>query len=159
MDSEFFAGIADDSTATNEALLIVILVSFAAALGFGGIGQPANQLIGAIVRIVPFGLAIWTIWATAAYFVGTRVFGGTGNFWSTMRCTGFAFSPGVVLIFAAIPVLGVALVYALLGLMIATGVVAIRNALNLRILQAAATNLLSGVFIMGILFTFFRQAA
>ncbi len=157
LDSEFFAGIADDSTATNEALLVVILVSFAAALGFGGIGQPPNQLIGVIVRIIPIGLAIWTIWATSAYFVGTRIFGATGNFWSTMRCTGFAFSPGVLLIFTSVPGLGVSLVYALLGLMLATGVVSIRIALNLRIPQTVATNLLSAIFIMGILLIFVRQ--
>jgi hypothetical protein len=151
LDSEFYAGIAGDSTATNEALLVVILTSFAATFGFVGFGQPSNVLIGGIVRIVPLGLAIWTIWSVSAYFVGTRLFGASGNIRSTMRCTGFAFSPGVLLIFAALPVLGVALFFASLGLMLAAGVLAIRNALNLRTAQAAGVNIMCGVFVMGIL--------
>lgn len=148
LKAEVYARVAQDPSATIQALLVVMSVCFAATVGFGGWSQPSNFLS------IPLGLTLWTIWSACAHLLGTRWFGGSGTFWATMRSTGFAFSPGVLWIFARLPGLGVVIVYASLGLMLAAGVLAVRNSLGLRLSHGIAINTLIGLLIIAILLSF-----
>ena len=151
LEGEMYARVAQDPSATIQALLVVISVCFAATVGLGGWNQPSSFLS------IPLGLTLWTIWSACAHLLGTRWFGGSGTFWATMRSTGFAFSPGVLWIFAMLPRLGVVIVYASIGLMLAAGVLAVRNALGLRLSHGIAINTLTGLLIIVILLSLNRQ--
>lgn len=149
LESAFYAEIADDGSATNEALLVVIL--YGLANGLGQLGQPSGELINGLVRGLLIGLSSWVLWSAIAYFVATRVFKAKGNFGAVLRCAGFAFSPGVLLIFLFVPVIGVAIFLAAYGLMLVAGVYAMRNALNIRTAEAVSTNVISGVGVLVII--------
>jgi|SRR5579859_416575 len=95
-----------DLTATNQALLVVVLVAVANGIGAGIAGAGSGRLVGALVGGVLTGLIGWAVWSYVVYFVGTRFFGGTATYGELLRTLGFAESPGVLSIFSFIPVLG-----------------------------------------------------
>lgn len=99
-----------DLTATNQALLVVVLVAVAsglgAAIGASIAGTSAGGLIGRLVSGLLTALIGWAVWSYVVYFVGTRFFGGTATYGELLRTLGFAESPSVLLIFSFIPVLG-----------------------------------------------------
>jgi hypothetical protein len=73
----------------------------------------------------------WLVWSYVMYFVGTRVFHGTATYGELLRTLGFASSPGVLNILRFIPVLG-GLISLIVGIWrIATGFIAVREALDL----------------------------
>jgi hypothetical protein len=99
-----------DLTATNQALLVVVMVAIAsglgAAIGAGLGGATAGVLVGRLISGLLSALIGWAVWSYVVYFVGTRFFGGTATYGELLRTLGFAESPSVLLIFSFIPVLG-----------------------------------------------------
>src|SRR6267378_4678981 len=98
-----------DITATNQALLVVVIVAVA-----NGVGQAIGAtiegnsaaLVGRLVGGILNGLIGWAVWSYVVYFVGTRFFGGTATYGELLRTLGFAQSPGVLLVLRFVPVLG-----------------------------------------------------
>jgi hypothetical protein len=124
-----------DITATNQALLVVVVAAVASGIGaaLGGVvtGTSAGGLIGLLIVGVLRALLGWAVWSYVVYFVGTRFFGGTATYGELLRTLGFAQAPSVLLVFRFVPVLG-----GLLGLVVAiwvlvTGFVATRQALDI----------------------------
>src|SRR5579859_6201481 len=114
-----------DLTATNQALLVVVLVAVANGIGAGIAGAGSGRLVGALVGGVLTGLIGWAVWSYVVYFVGTRFFGGTATYGELLRTLGFAESPGVLYILGVIPVVGgivaiVAFIWTLVTSFIAT---------------------------------------
>ncbi|HLZ26017.1 MAG TPA: Yip1 family protein [Chloroflexota bacterium] len=110
-----------DLTATNQALLVVVIVAVASGIG----GAVAGGIIGGLVRGLLTALIGWAVWSYALYFVGTRFFGGTATYGEMLRTLGFAQSPGVLYILGVIPVVGgivaiVAFIWTLVTSFIAT---------------------------------------
>src|SRR5712691_9727400 len=99
-----------DITATNQALLVVVLAAVASGIGaaLGGVvgGTNAGGLVGLLVFGILRALIGWAVWSYVVYFVGTRFFGGTATYGELLRTLGFAESPSVLLILSFIPVLG-----------------------------------------------------
>jgi hypothetical protein len=99
-----------DLTATNQALLVVVMVAVASGVGgtigasLGGVS--AGGLIGRLIAGLLTALIGWAVWSYVVYFVGTRFFGGTATYGELLRTLGFAESPSVLLILSFIPVLG-----------------------------------------------------
>jgi hypothetical protein len=100
-----------DVTATNQALLVVVLGSVASGIGAAigaamatgpAAGNPGGSLIGGVIS----ALIGWAVWSYVVYFVGTRFFGGTATYGELLRTLGFAESPNVLLVLGFIPVLG-----------------------------------------------------
>ncbi len=124
---------------TQEAILVVVVVTLANLLG---------RLIQALFTPASFGGAIITgvwaligffIWAWIAYFVGTRLFGGTADYGELIRTLGYAYTPNILGVFAFIPCLG-----AIVGLIgsiwaLVAMVVAIRQALDFDTTRAIFT--------------------
>jgi hypothetical protein len=126
-----FEEVENDNNATTQAMLVVVIVSIAAAIGgllaFGG--NPITGLIFGVLR----GLLGWALWALVTYLVGTTIFNtpNTHANWGQMaRGTGFAQTPGVLQIFAFITFLGglIALVASIWQLV--AMVIAVRQALD-----------------------------
>jgi hypothetical protein len=118
-----------DTTATSQALTVVVIVAVASAIGqalaatIGG--QAAGTLVGRLIGGLLNALIGWAIWSYVIYFVGTRFFGGTATYGELLRTIGFAETPLILLVLGFIPILGgiiglVAFVWWLIASFIAT---------------------------------------
>ncbi len=113
-----------DQDATPQAAAVVAMVAVASAIGGLGTGAP-GALRGALASLVG-----WLAWAGITWLIGTKVFGGTATWGELLRTLGFANTPGLLLVFGIIPILGwpIVAVAALWGLV--TGFIAVRQALD-----------------------------
>jgi hypothetical protein len=134
LETSLYNEVEADTTATTQALTVVVITALAggigAALGQALGGRPAGVAGGLIGGIVAELLG-WLVWSYVMYFVGTRAFHGTATYGELLRTLGFANSPGVLLIFRFVPVLG-----GLIGLVVGiwriiAGFIAVREALDL----------------------------
>lgn len=149
LDKTFYEEVEHDVTYDRDALGVVLLVSLIGALGgflgslFGGGGVVAS-ILGLIVGLL-LAVAGYYLWAYVAYFIGTRLFKGTGDFGEVRRALGFAYAPQALNILAFIPCVGW-----LIGIVawlwsIATGFVAIRQSLDQDDTNAALTIIVSAI--------------
>jgi len=80
--------------------------------------------------------------AAVTYVIGAKLLGGVATWGELLRTIGFAQSPGVLMIFGIIPILGgIVRVVVLIWLLIA-GIIAIRQALDFSTGKAVVTALL-----------------
>jgi hypothetical protein len=136
LDVATYEEVEHDTTATGQAAVVVALAAVAAAIGSIFRGGPG--LIGALVAY----LVGWLLWSGITYFVGTRVFNGTATWGELLRTLGFAQAPGLLLAVAFIPLLGW-VVRLIVGIwLLATGLVAIRQALDISTGKAIGTAVL-----------------
>jgi hypothetical protein len=131
-----------DTSATTQALTVVVLAAVAGGVGaaIGGAlsGRPAG-IAGGLIGGVLTELIGWAVWSYVMYFVGTRAFHGTASYGELLRTLGFAYSPGVLLIFRFIPLLGGLLVLVVGIWRIIAGFIAVREALDLDSSHTLAT--------------------
>ena len=124
-----------DLTATNQALLVVVIVAVATGIGqalAASTGGPATRgVVGPIIGGVLSALIGWGVWSYVVYFVGTRFMGGTATYGEMLRTLGFAETPSVLLIFSFIPVLGGLISLVALVWRIVAGFIATRQALDI----------------------------
>jgi hypothetical protein len=122
-----------DETATSQAAIVVVIVAVARAIGSweGGLGAIIGGAISAILG--------WLLWSAITYFIGTRLFHGTATWGELLRTIGFAQAPGVLLILAAIPLVGWLVRFAVFVWILIAGIVAIRQALDFDTGRAVAT--------------------
>ncbi len=135
LDVPTYEAVEHDTTATGQAAVVVALAAAASAIGNAFRGSPGlfSALVGFLVG--------WVIWSGITYFVGTRFFGGTATWGELLRTLGFAQAPGVLLVAAIVPLLGW-LVNVVVGVwLLATGLVAIRQALDIDTGKAVLTAL------------------
>ena len=134
-----------DVTATRPALLVVVMASIAAGIGTGiagGMQGGAERLLlylvgGAIAAVVG-----WLLLALLTYWIGTTLFRGpktSATYGELLRTIGFAASPGVLRIFAFIPILGGIIAFVVSIWMLITTVVAVRQALDFTTGRAIGT--------------------
>jgi len=133
LDVDFYEKVEADTSLTQEALIVVVLVSVAGGIGsfLAGIfsGSIGSALLGLILSVV-LGVISYYIWAYVTYFVGTELFEGTADVGELLRTLGYASGPRVLSILTFIPCLGplAGLVGAIWALV--AGVVAVRQALD-----------------------------
>jgi hypothetical protein len=131
-----------DLTATSQALTVVVLTAAASGLGYAlgaVLGGRPERLVGGLIGGVVVELLGWAVWSFIMYFVGTRFFQGTATYGELLRTLGFAYSPGVLLIFRFFPVLGGLLSFVVSIWRIITGFIAVREALDIESGKAVAT--------------------
>ena len=128
LDVAIYEEVEADTSATRQAMVVVVLVALATGIGTLGSGGP----VGLVVGIVP-GLGLWGLWAWITYFVGTTLLKTAeteANWGQLARTLAFAQSPGVLKVFGFIPVLG-PLVFAIASIwQLVAMVIAIRQALD-----------------------------
>jgi hypothetical protein len=127
-----------DDTATSQAAMVVALVAVAQAIGgFGGGGL----IMGPIAALMG-----WLIWAGVTYVIGDKIFDGTATWGELLRTIGFAQAPGVLVVFAILP-LGIGLlVRGVVGIwMLIAGIIAIRQALDFSTGKAILTAVLGWI--------------
>jgi hypothetical protein len=147
-----YEAIEHDEDATIQAFVVVVLVAIASGLGLLFV-DGISGFFGGIARAI----FSWIIFAMVAYVVGTKLIPDTNTRSSVdelMRTTGFAQTPGLLGIFAFIPILGIPIALVVFVWSIVAVVVALRQALDTTTGRAIGIALLSlvGIFIVSFFF-------
>ncbi len=128
LDAAIYEEVEADSGAMGQAMAVVCLAAVAAAIGtigHGGARGPVVGLLGALLG--------WFVWALLTWFIGTKILPEAQTEASPgqlLRTTGFSASPGVFRVFGFIPILGGLIWFAASFWMLASMVVAVRQALD-----------------------------
>ena len=160
LEADLYEEVEADRTASNDALIVVIIVAvcngIGAALGLliaGAAGRAPGALIGEIVGAV----VGWLIWSYLTYFIGTRLFHGRATPGEMLRTIGFSHSPGVLNILGFIPFLGPLIRLVVAFWLLVAGVVAVRQALDFDTGKAILTTVIGWLvpviilFVLGVL--------
>lgn len=136
IDVETYEEVEADRGATGQAAAVVAMVAVAQAIGSssGGLFNIVGAALGTLVG--------WLVWAGITYLIGDKLFKGTATWGELLRTLGFAQSPGVLAVFAIVPVLGWFVSIALFFWILVAGVVAVRQALDFGTGKAVATVIL-----------------
>jgi hypothetical protein len=128
LDAAIYEEVEADTTATGQALLVVVLSSVAAGLSFVTINGVTGVIWGTLAAIVG-----WIVWAGITYLVGTKMLPEPqtkADMGQLLRTIGFAMSPGILRIFGIIPVIGFLVNLVVMFWLLAAVVVAVRQALD-----------------------------
>lgn len=145
LDIATYEEVEHDENATLQALVVVIIVAVASGLGLLFV-DGVSGLFGGIGRAI----FSWIIFAMVAYVVGTKLIPDPRTRTSIdelMRTTGFAQAPGILNIFAFIPILGIAVALGVWIWTVVAVIVALRQALDTTTARAIGIALLSLVVI------------
>jgi hypothetical protein len=130
LDTRLYEEVEADEGATGQAMAVVVLSSLAAGIGFAfSTDFPlARAVYGLLLAL--FG---WILWAGLTYVLGAKLFPTPqteANIWQLLRTIGFASAPGLLRLFAWVPVFG-AVIAALASVwMLLAMVIAVRQALD-----------------------------
>ncbi len=117
-----------DRGATGQAALIVVLASLAAGIGALGGGTIGFLLLNAVAALLG-----WLIWAAIIWAVGTKLLPEAqteADVGQLLRTLGFAATPGLLRVFGIIPVIGGIIWFIASIWMLATTIIAVRQALD-----------------------------
>lgn len=124
LDVNVYEAVEADRSATGQAAAVVAMVAVAQAIGSAGEG--ATGIIGGLVA----ALLGWLVWSGMTYLIGDKLLGGTATWGELLRTIGFAQSPGVLTVFALVPVIGGFIRFAIAVWILIAGIIAIRQALD-----------------------------
>jgi hypothetical protein len=143
LDRGLYKEVEADTTATRQALTVVVIVALASGISFGIAnatrGGGAGNIAGSLIFGVAGALIGWAVQSAFIYWVGTRLFRGTATDGEVLRTLGFAQSPGVLYLFSFVPVIGGLIAVVAFLWTLACDFVAIREALELDIGRTIAT--------------------
>ena len=156
LDINMFEEVEADTSATNQALLIVALVALATGIASLGTTGPIGLFVGVVLAI-----AGWALWAWIVHLIGTKIMPShsTHADWGQLaRTLGFAQSPGIFKVLGLVPVIG-NIIFAVASIwMLVAMVVAVRQALDYTSTWRAIAVVLIGfipyVLLMSIAFAF-----
>lgn len=158
MDAATYEAIEADPGALRQA--VVVVAGFGAAAGIGLAGSTPSA--GSIAMATAAALAGWLSWAAIVYHIGVRVMPESGTRSDTAeiaRTIGFSAAPGLLLVLLAVPV-GRPVAFTVISLwMLATMVVAVRQALDFTHLSRAVAVCVAGwaiaaLFVLALGFAF-----
>lgn len=128
LDPATYEEVEADTTATGQAAVVVLLSAIAAGIGaYGEAGLPG------LVAMSLTSLLSWYAWAAVTYVVGVRFLPGPrtdADIGQLLRTTGFSAAPGCLQVLGLVPGIGRLVVTATGFWMLASMVVAVRQALD-----------------------------
>ena len=130
LDVHLFEEVEADSSATRQALSVVVLAAL--AIGIASLALGTTGLIGLFFGVVT-AIAGWALWAWILYLIGTKILPSpeTHADWGQLaRTVGFAQSPGVFRVFGVLPVVGGIIFLVVSVWMLVAMVIAVRQALD-----------------------------
>ena len=130
LDVEFYESVEADKSLTRQAMMTVALVAIVQGFVVAGITAPialAQGVLGSIIR--------WFVWAFFIAFVGTKILPEPeteSNTGELLRTLGFAYAPGLLVVFKLIPlqVIGFFIDPLVVILQLSAMTVAVRQALD-----------------------------
>jgi hypothetical protein len=129
LEAATYEDVEADPSASAQALAIVLGFAAAAAIGFAG---PAPE-VGAMLAAALASLAGWLSWAAIVAGLGAHVFPEPqtrADVGELTRTLGFSATPGLFLVLLAVPVARPATFAVVSVWMLATMIVAVRQALD-----------------------------
>jgi hypothetical protein len=143
LDWAVFREIAVDESATMEAGIIVVVVSFLSAIGTGIASE--GFFLAFILSWLLSVFVGWIGWAIITYFVGTMMFQGKTDIPEMMRVLGYASAPKLLGVFGFIPCVG--WIFSLAGwiLSLIAGILAVREAMEFDTANAIVTVVISRI--------------
>src|ERR1051325_4745833 len=144
-----FEEIEADHHANGQAFAVVLLASVAAGLG-GGLGGGAigmvRETVGAVVG--------WVMWAGVTYVLGARLMPEPDtrtDMGELLRVIGYSYAPSFFALFAGVPFVGYGIRMAVDFWLLATTVLAVRQALDYKsTLRAFPVVLIAWLFFVAI---------
>ena len=158
LSSSLYEEVEADTGATGQALLAVVLVSLASGVG-SGINALVDEGAGSLLFGLFFGLATaivgWLLWALFVYVLGVSILKGphTASSWGeVLRTMGFANAPGLLRVFAFIPVAGGIITVVASVWTLVAAVIAVRQALDFSTARAIVTAIVGWLAYMFLVF-------
>ncbi|HEU4689262.1 MAG TPA: YIP1 family protein [Vicinamibacterales bacterium] len=149
LDSRTFEDIEADTTATAQALLVVVAGSLAAGLGAG-----VRLGFAGLLRETLGGLIGWVMWAAVTWVIGAKLLPEPQtrtNMGELLRVIGYAYAPNLFAFFAFLPALDIIVGTAVAFWLLAATIVAVRQALDyVSTLRAAAVVFIGWLIFVGI---------
>jgi hypothetical protein len=130
LDAGTYEQVEADRRATWQAVLVVLLSSFAAG---AGVRLQLWAGVEGFIRVSLISLVAWIAWAVLIVQIGTRILPQRetrSDSFEMMRTIGFAASPGLLQVFGMIPGVRLPVFVITLAWMFAAMVVAVRHALD-----------------------------
>ena len=146
LDVATYEEVEHDNEATGQAAVVVIIVAVCSAIGAVWRGGPS------IIMAPVSAILGWLLWSAITYVIGDKLLGGTATWGELLRTIGFAQSPGVLMIFGIIPILGGAVRIIVAIWLLIAGIVAIRQALDFSTGKAVVTALLGWLSLIALAF-------
>jgi hypothetical protein len=140
LEADLYEEVEAEHRSIGQAFLVVLLATAAGGLGSALGGHGVRHI--AIDVMEPF--VLWLAGSVFSYMVGATFLRGpetVTDYAEVLRTTGFAFSPGIFRVLAAVPPppLGFAFTVATDLWMLVAGIIAVRQALDFTTLRAIAT--------------------
>jgi len=146
LDVTTYEEVEADTTATTQAMGVVVLSSIAQGIGSLAIGGGAGFVAGAMGALIG-----WFIWAFLVYIIGTKMLPEPqtrSNLGELLRTTGFSASPGLLRVLGIIPFIGWLIMVAVSIWMLIAMIIAVRQALDYQSTGRAVGVCLIGWFVM-----------
>ncbi len=131
LNPDTFEDVEHDTSATWQAVAVVILVSIASGIG-GVLAGDGDFLRGVLFGVIR-GVVSWAVWALAAMLVGTTLLktAATHADWGQVaRGTGFAQTPGLLSVLVFIPFAGGVITFAVFIWQLAAMIISLRQTLD-----------------------------
>ena len=127
LNVEFYESVEADKSLTRQAMMTVALVAIVQGFVVAGIAPIAlaQGVLGSIIK--------WFIWAFFIAFVGTKILPEPeteSNTGELLRTLGFAYAPGLLVVFKFVPLIGFFIEPLVAILQLAAMTVAVRQALD-----------------------------
>lgn len=150
LDVSLYQEVENDTSLNQEALMVVVFASALAGIGalIGGLFTGIGAALFAVIWTVVWGIVGYYIWAYLTWFIGTRLFQGTAEPGELLRTLGYASAPRALGVFAFIPCAGALIGLAAAIWSLATGVIAVREALNFDTGKAIITVAIGWIVVM-----------
>ena len=154
LDVHLYEEVEADKSAMRQAMLVVILSGIAAGVGSISRGGALGVAMGTAMALVG-----WYIWAFIIFFIGAKLLPEPqtkSNVGELLRTIGFASAPGLIRVFGVFPGVEKLVFPAATVWMLATMVIAVRQALDYKGTVRAVIVCIIGLFVqMAILLTIF----
>ena len=156
LEPRAYQDVEQDTDATGQAVLTVVLAALAAGIG----AILSRDIVPNTIGVIVSSVVQWIVFSFVAYFVGSTLF--ATNLTSVtpgqvLRTVGFAQAPKFLLVLGIIPLLGwIAGLVAFIWF-IAAAVMALREAFEFDTGRAMATGLVAliGIVIVDVIFSIF----
>ncbi|MFC1890436.1 YIP1 family protein [Thermodesulfobacteriota bacterium] len=131
LEPGLYQEVGQDDGANQEAFAVVALAGVAQGISLAkaDLFVEAGALKGFAIGVFG-GITSWFFWALIIYFIGVRLLNHRSDMNALLRCLGFAAAPGVLKVFAMIPGIAIPLQLGIAVWMLATFIVAVRQALG-----------------------------
>ncbi len=155
LDRSAYEEVEHDRGATSQAAIVILVAAVAAAIG--QVDEGGRGLIAGLLG----GLLAWVVSSAFIYVAGTRVIPSDrveANLGQVLRTQGFAASPNLLLVVAAIPLFGGLVAFAVGIWYLITRIIAIQAALETSVLRAIGIAIIAVILefvvlgIMGLIF-------